>query len=80
MSNGTYQRTLIEACNIAGDESALAIYLHQPPQRVVDWLVGINPVPVEVFLQAADMVSATPHCHVENADVFLQSIRRRHGL
>jgi hypothetical protein len=80
MSNGTYQRTLIEACNIAGDESVLAVYLHQPPQQVVEWLVGNDPVPVEVFLQAADMVTATPHCHLENAELFLKRIRRRHNL
>ena len=80
MSNGTYQRTLIEACNIAGDESVLAIYLHQSPQQVVGWLVGDDPIPVEVFLQAADMVSLTPHSHIENAELFLKQIRKRHGL
>ena len=80
MSNRIYQRILIEACNIAGDESVLAGYLHKPEQQVVGWLVGNDSVPVDVFLQAADMVSSTPHCHIENAELFLKQIRKRHGL
>jgi hypothetical protein len=82
MSDGTYQRILIEARNIAGGESELALLLHKPQRKVVNWLMGIEPIPVAVFLQALDMIIKSQKRHVQNTKRFLRRmrIRRRIGL
>ena len=80
MGNGTYRRTLMEACNIAGNETALAKRLHKPKPKVVCWLLGSASVPDDVFLQAVDIVTASKKRHIEDADLFVRQIRRRNHL
>jgi DNA-binding transcriptional regulator YdaS (Cro superfamily) len=50
----TYQKTLLRACVLAGDETSLARQLGVPASTVIDWLLGDKPVPVETFLVAVD--------------------------
>ena len=45
----TYQRTLVRACLVVGDETALAQRLGVPLPSLVDWLLGDRPVPADVF-------------------------------
>jgi hypothetical protein len=75
----TYRRALIEACGISGDEAALAARLHKPKQLLVEWLLGTAPIPVEVFLEAVDIVIESQKQSVQETERFLQRIRQRHG-
>jgi hypothetical protein len=76
---------LLEACLIAGDETALAQKLGVPVMSVVDWLLGDTPVPNDAFLLAVDIVLAQTRKQVqENRKqiqdnwALLERIRRRH--
>ena len=75
----TYQRVLVRACMIAGDETLLAKSLGVPVPAVVDWLLGDAPVPAEVFLRAVDIVSAANRKLVQDNRALLYQIRIRHG-
>jgi DNA-binding transcriptional regulator YdaS (Cro superfamily) len=76
----TYQRTLVQACMTAGDETELAKRLGVPVPAVVDWLLGHKPVPPEIFLRAVDVVLAASRQHVEAVSEFLEQLRRRHPV
>jgi hypothetical protein len=76
----TYQRTLLRACIVAGDETELAKHLDAPVQYVVDWLLGDKPVPPDIFLRAVDLVLGVSKQHVEAVDQFLEQVRRRHPV
>jgi len=76
----TYERTLVEACLIAGDEEALAKRLNIPVQKIVDWLLGA-PVPDKVFLRFVDLVLderiAVRRQHVIDVRKFLEDMKAR---
>jgi hypothetical protein len=76
----TYERTLVEACLIAGDEEALAKRLNIPVQQIVDWLLGA-PVPDKVFLRFVDLVLderiAVRRQHVIDVRKFLEDMKVR---
>jgi hypothetical protein len=57
-TSNTYHRTLLHACVIAGDESALAAKLEVDVEEVIGWLIGQVPIPTDVFLRAVDLVLA----------------------
>jgi hypothetical protein len=57
----TYRNVLVQACIVAGDETALANRLEVPVGAVVDWLSGDAPVPTQVFLRAVDVVMVANH-------------------
>jgi len=76
----TYERTLVEACLIAGDEEALANRMNIPVQQIVDWLLGA-PVPDKVFLRFVDLVLderiAIRRQHVIDVRKFLEDMKAR---
>jgi hypothetical protein len=74
----TYQRILAQACIVAGDETMLAERLHVPVKAVVDWLLGVTPVPTEIFLGAVDIVSTATRKQNEDNRALLAQIRQRH--
>lgn len=74
----TYQRTLVRACLVVGDETALARRLGVPLPSLVDWLLGDRPVPADVFLSATDIVLQAQKQQVRDNRAFLEDIRRRH--
>jgi hypothetical protein len=74
----TYHRTLVRACALAGDETVLARALRVPVPALVDWLLGQQPVPDEVFLKAVDYVLVHQQEHVRAVHDLLDQIRRRH--
>jgi hypothetical protein len=71
---------LIEACHIAGNESLLSARIGHPVPRVLDWLLGTETVPVDVFLQCVDIIVASNKRHVNDAEAFLEQVRRRNGF
>jgi hypothetical protein len=75
-----YQRTLLAACYVLGDENALAARLHCPLRSVLDWLLGEVPVPTDVFLRAVDIVTASNGRFIEDTTVFLEQVRKRNGF
>ena len=59
MTHGeTYRNTLTYALAIAGNERALAERLGVNVQEILNWMMGIEPVPTKVFLKAVDVVLA----------------------
>ena len=76
----TYQHTLLKACLVAGDESALAKKLGVPVSKAIDWLLGDEPMPTEIFLRAVDIVLASNKAQIEANRRLLEEIRRRHAL
>jgi hypothetical protein len=52
----TYRDTLTYALAIAGSEAQLAVRLNVPVPKVVNWLMGVDQVPADVFLKAVDIV------------------------
>jgi len=77
MGIGTYRKILSEARDIAGDTSALAMRLHKTEAEVNNWLLGNEPIPVSVFVQALDIVIQSQKRHVQNTARFLRRMRRR---
>jgi len=74
----TYHRTLVRACALAGDETALARALRVPLPAMVDWLLGHQPVPDDVFLRAVDFVLTHHKEQTRAVKELLDQIRRRH--
>ena len=74
----TYQSTLVRACLVLGDETALAGHLNVPVSSLVCWLLGDKPVPPEVFLKATDIVLAAHRQQVRDNRAFLEEVKRRH--
>jgi len=56
----------------------LARRLGKPVSETVDWLLGADPVPTDVFLRAVDIVLASHKKQVDDNRAFLDQIRRRH--
>lgn len=78
-TRAAYQRTLIQACLIAGDETLLAEKLGCPVQTVVDWLLGEREVPIDTFLVAVDIVLSHTRQQVIDTRTFLEQVRSRHN-
>jgi len=74
----TYQKTLVQALIVAGDETALAAKLGVPVMSVVDWLLGDKQVPIDMFLRAVDVVLASNKQHIEDTRALIAHIRERH--
>ncbi len=73
----TYQKTLVSACIVAGDETVLARMLHVPVAVMVEYLLGEAPVPTEIFLRAVDVVLAKSRGKLAENRAFLEEIRKR---
>jgi DNA-binding CsgD family transcriptional regulator len=71
-----YQKVLVRACLVAGDETALANALGVPVESVIGWLLRDGKVPIEVFLRAVDIVLASSKELVRENHAFLQRIRQ----
>jgi hypothetical protein len=78
--NITYQRTLIEACRAVGGEVELAARMGHPLGTVLDWLLGYEEAPVNVFLKSVDIVLASNRNHIADTEAFLQEVMRRNQL
>jgi DNA-binding transcriptional regulator YdaS (Cro superfamily) len=74
----TYQRTLVRACLVLGDETALAQRLGVPVSSLVGWLLGEKPVPPDIFLRATDVVLEKHRQQVRDNRAFLERIKQRH--
>ena len=72
-----YQKVLIHACAVRGDETALAETLGVPVEQVVDWILGHRPVPPGYFLKAVDIVLAEHKQQVVDVKAFLEKMRRQ---
>jgi hypothetical protein len=78
--NVTYQRTLIEACRTVGGEVELAARVGHSLPMVLDWLLGYEAVPVNVFLKSVDIVVASNRNHIADTEAYLQEVMRRNKL
>ena len=56
--NDVYRNTLTYALSIAGSERKLAERLGVKIPEVLNWTMGIQHVPTEIFLKAVDVVLA----------------------
>ena len=72
-----YQKVVIHACVICGDETELARKLDVPVAEAVDWLLGERPVPTDRFLKAAEIVLAATQQRVKDNRAFLEQVRNR---
>ena len=54
--NEAYRNTLTYAMAIAGSERSLAERLGVQVQQLLNWTMGIEHVPTDVFLKAVDVV------------------------
>jgi DNA-binding transcriptional regulator YdaS (Cro superfamily) len=61
-------QTVRRAAEIVGSVSELAIRLGASVEEVGAWVMGAEPVPAEVFLQAVDIVTAHDVAVISNAD------------
>ncbi|HUQ26028.1 MAG TPA: YdaS family helix-turn-helix protein [Burkholderiales bacterium] len=52
----TYRNTLTYALAIAGSERMLAARLGVKMPQIVNWLMGVEPIPTAVFLKVVDVV------------------------
>jgi DNA-binding transcriptional regulator YdaS (Cro superfamily) len=77
-TRAAYQRTLILACQIVGDETLLAAKLGDSVPTVVDWLIGEREVPIDAFLVAVDIVLGHSNRQVVETRAFLEQVRARH--
>jgi hypothetical protein len=74
----TYQKVLLRACLVAGDETALAQHLDVPVMSVVSWVLGDSQCPPDVFLRAVDLVLTSTRKQVLDNRALLDEIRARH--
>lgn len=72
-----YQKVVIHACVICGDETELAKKLGVPVAEAVDWLLGERPVPTDSFLKAAEIVLAASQQRVKDNRAFVEEVRSR---
>lgn len=70
-----YGRVLVQACFVAGDESALARRLGVPEETLVSWLVGETKVPNAAFLRAVEIVLERSRKPVQRNRPFLERVR-----
>jgi len=73
----TYHKTLLRACMVAGDETALAEKLGVPVSNVIDWLLGDAQIPTDIFLCAVDIVLVRSRQHVLDTRALLKRIEQR---
>jgi hypothetical protein len=76
-TTNTYQKTLLKACTVAGDETALAEKLGVPASNVIDWLLGDVPIPTDMFLRAVDIVLVSSRQQVLDTRALLERIKQR---
>jgi hypothetical protein len=76
----TYQKVLLKACMVAGDETELARRIDVPVETVVGWLVSEGRLPDEVFLKVVDIVLAANRKQVEDTRAFLEEVKARHPI
>jgi hypothetical protein len=66
-----YAAALSRAGKILGGRARLAAFLRVSPQKIDAWLRGVEPAPLEVFLQALDVIAdgpyAAPGCRIRVA-------------
>ena len=74
----TRQRTVLRACEIAGDEVALAKRLDLPVSRIVDLILGDAAVTSDEFLALVDIVLADNRKLIETNRDFIERVRARH--
>ena len=74
-SRDTYQKVLLRACWIAGDETTLGHRLGVSPETVTTWLLGEAPIPTYVFLKAVDIVLAGSQNDTKRNRDFLRRVR-----
>ena len=80
MSHGeTYRNTLTYALAIAGNERKLAEQLGVKVQEVLNWTMGIEPVPTEVFLRAVDVVLAASADDIRHSREVLNKLKSGNG-
>jgi hypothetical protein len=77
-TRAAYQRTLIQACLITGDETLLAQKLGCSVPTMVDWLLGEREVPIDAFLIAVDIVLSHNRHQVTETRAFVEQVRSRH--
>jgi DNA-binding CsgD family transcriptional regulator len=75
-----YGRVLVQACLVAGDESALARRLGVPVETLVAWLLGEGKVPNHLFLRAVDVVLERSKDQVERNRALLERVRAERKL
>jgi len=75
-----YQKVIIRACIICGDETSFAKALGAPVEDVVDWVLGERPVPPDYFLKAVDIVLADSKQHVIEVKTFLEKVRGQRAV
>jgi hypothetical protein len=73
----TYQKVLLQACVIAGDEAKLAKALGVSVSDVVDWVLGAGQCPNDVFLRAVDLVLGGTSARLTETRAMLDAIKRR---
>ena len=74
----TRQRTVVRACAICGDEVALAKRLGFPVGKVVNWLLGDEPISTDEFLMLVDIVLDDNRKLVEQNQSRLAEIRQKY--
>ena len=71
----TYQKTLLKACIVSVDETAVANKLGVPVGTVACWLLGDTPMPTEMFLRVVDIVLASTRQHGVDTRALLDRIK-----
>ena len=74
----TRQKTLLKACMIVGDETALARKLGVPVSEVVDCMLGDKEMATSTFLKAVDIVLGKTGLEIREARKYLDALKRRH--
>ena len=74
----TRQRSVLRACEILGDEVALARHLGIPVVEVVDWILGDVTVPAEHFLRVVDIILVDNRKLVEQNRDFIAEMRQKY--
>ena len=75
-----YQRTLVRACAVVGDETALATKLGVPTERVIGWIVGDSVLPKDIFVRAVELLLTSSKEQVRRNRLFLESIRAKPAI
>ena len=68
-----YSQTLLRAAEIAGGIEQLGTRLGVSPFVLEHWLLGMQPVPPDVFLRAVDIVSAKDVDEITNPHIAINA-------
>lgn len=71
----TYRNTLTYALAIAGNERLLAERLGVKVQQVLNWTMGIEQVPTNIFLKAVDVVLAATADDIKRSRATLDKLK-----